>query len=183
MAAPKKKAQDLDERMNECEKWIKELSGLGFKLGDFVGNLESGITLCLAINNLKAGTIPAKYAKLQARKLNPFQKRERITAFINGCKKFGVNHADIFTVEDLFSQKNLKQVVITLENLSATASKQNVPQPFEIGIQYAKKNKREFTEEQKLKAKNAIPAMSKGAVHIEKGKGLDSHGIILQQEK
>eukprot|EP01083_Nonionella_stella_P198665 729225_1 len=180
MAAPKKKAQDLNERIDNCEKWIKELSGLKFDLGDFAGNLQSGVALCTAMNNLKANTIPNKYVKISARKLNAFQQRERIAAFINGCKKFGVKQSDIFSVEDLFSQKNLKQVVITLENVSATASKNGIPQPFEIGIAYAKKNKRQFTEEQLQKAKNAIPAMSKGSIKVEKGKGLDSHGIILK---
>ena len=96
MAAPKKKAQDLNSRMNNAEKWVKELSGLAFKLGDFHGNLESGVALCLAMNKLKAGCIPAKYAKIQAKKLNPFQKRERIAAFINGCKKFGVNEGLLY---------------------------------------------------------------------------------------
>lgn len=148
MAAPKKKkASDLNARMDEAEKWVKELSGLGFKLGDFHGNLESGVALCLAMNKLKEGTIKAKYAKIVAKKLNPFQKRERIAAFIDGCKKFGVNQADIFMVEDLFSKNNLKQVVICLENISATASKNNIKQPFEIGIAYAKKNERQFSKE------------------------------------
>lgn len=50
-------------------------------------------------------------------------------------------------VEDLFMKNNLKQVCITLENVSATASKNNIKQPFEIGINYSKENKRQFTKE------------------------------------
>eukprot|EP00484_Ammonia_sp_Unknown_P023497 CAMPEP_0197023046 /NCGR_PEP_ID=MMETSP1384-20130603/3839_1 /TAXON_ID=29189 /ORGANISM="Ammonia sp." /LENGTH=184 /DNA_ID=CAMNT_0042451195 /DNA_START=26 /DNA_END=580 /DNA_ORIENTATION=+ len=183
MAAPAKKAQDLNARMDNCEKWVKALSGLAYKEGDFHGNLESGVALCMAINKLKAGMVQDKYAKAQAKKLNAFQKRERIAAFIEGCKKFGVNQADIFMVEDLFMKNNLKQVVITLENLSATASKNNIQQPFEIGIQYATANKRQFSKEQMQKAKNAIPAMNKGSVKVDQGGGLDSHGIILQGNK
>eukprot|EP00485_Elphidium_margaritaceum_P013130 CAMPEP_0202693730 /NCGR_PEP_ID=MMETSP1385-20130828/7769_1 /ASSEMBLY_ACC=CAM_ASM_000861 /TAXON_ID=933848 /ORGANISM="Elphidium margaritaceum" /LENGTH=188 /DNA_ID=CAMNT_0049349451 /DNA_START=28 /DNA_END=594 /DNA_ORIENTATION=- len=179
MAAPKK-AQDLNDRMLNCEKWVKALSGLSFNEGNFHTNLESGVALCIALNKLKPGLVADKYAKIQAKKLNPFQKRERITQFINGCKTFGVNHSDLFMPDDLFNQSNLKQVVITLENLSSTASKKNVEQPFVIGMSYAKSNKREFTKEQILKAKNAIPAMNKGSVHVDKGKGVDNWGVILQ---
>jgi hypothetical protein len=134
----------------------------------------------MAVHKLQPGSLHQKYAKPVARQMNAFQKRERITQFINACKKIGVRESDVFMVEDLFMKNSLKQVVITLENLSSTASRKKLQQPFSIGLSYSKKNKRNFTAQQLRTAKNIVPKMNQGSTNVNSGPGLDSHGIILQ---
>mmetsp|Transcript_93270 Transcript_93270/g.114246 ORF Transcript_93270/g.114246 Transcript_93270/m.114246 type:complete len:205 (-) Transcript_93270:1059-1673(-) len=192
MAKPalnKKKSSKMSmkERAIECEKWIKTISKYNFDItGDIKSTLGDGIALCMAAHNIKPNNFTKKYkSPPKKKKTGAFavtEARCRIKAFIDFCKNvIKMRQQDLFATEQLQEGTNIKQVILCLENLSSELDKNNMQQPFLIGIQYAKKNKRQFTDEQVRKAKNAIPQLNKGSVYIKKDDGLDSAGIVLHK--
>eukprot|EP00802_Teleaulax_amphioxeia_P007667 Tamp_07674.p1 GENE.Tamp_07674~~Tamp_07674.p1 ORF type:complete len:553 (+),score=41.17 Tamp_07674:650-2308(+) len=75
-------------------------------------SLRSGVVLCTLINKLKPGTI----GKV-SRSTMPFPMRENIKAFCDACRALGVPDRDNFTTDDLFEQRNMKQVILCLLSL------------------------------------------------------------------
>jgi len=70
--------------------------------------LVSGEVLCDFVNAIWPGRIGG----ILRGKLNPFQRLDNITRFIQACRDIGVEEVRLFAVSDLLEGKNLKAVVL-----------------------------------------------------------------------
>lgn len=102
--------------------------------GDFHSCLQNGVALCKALNRIKPGLVP----KINTMN-SPFFQRENVTAFIKGCKEYGVTESSLFSTVDLFDGTNLLAVVTTLFALGGVAQKQGFDGPA-IGIRQPSAN-------------------------------------------
>lgn len=127
--------------MQEILNWISEILEEDFTNQSFASALKDGTVLCRLLNKVCGYDI--KYKKSN----QMFVQRENICAFINGLKKYGINEYELFQTVDLFEEKNLKQVQISLYALSRQLQvNKKFPGPF-IGPKLAQKNKIEFSKE------------------------------------
>lgn len=85
--------------------------------------LDDGIILCELMNKIKPGSIP-KFLKKE--NMKPFQKRENIGRFNDATRQYGVKAEYIFVTEDLYSGKNMTQVLIGLRALGTRAASKGV---------------------------------------------------------
>eukprot|EP01105_Mastigella_eilhardi_P000961 TRINITY_DN1120_c0_g1_i1.p1 TRINITY_DN1120_c0_g1~~TRINITY_DN1120_c0_g1_i1.p1 ORF type:complete len:1221 (-),score=409.90 TRINITY_DN1120_c0_g1_i1:38-3700(-) len=115
----------LKSLSNETRDYMQRV--LGEKIGQYDDNLHAilrnGVLLCNLINKIVPGSIPRIHAVNSA----PFQQRENIFFFINACKKLRVPNAALFTVEDLYSAKKLKNVFVCVHALATIANKNKFP--------------------------------------------------------
>ncbi|EOB14988.1 Muscle-specific protein 20 [Nosema bombycis CQ1] len=131
----------MSENFQEVIDWISILLNENFKGQSFSEILKSGVVLCKLLKVVSK--IDVKFRESNQN----FVQRENICAFINGLKTLGLNEYELFQTVDLYEEKNLKQVAITLYALSRQLQKNNTfPGPF-IGPPLAKKNKIEFSKE------------------------------------
>lgn len=89
-----------------------------------------------------------------------FALRENVNAFCNAARKYGVPDSELFQTVDLFEQKNIPQVTLTIHSLGRQAQAHNFAGPA-LGVKICEKNERHFTEEQLAEAKNAVGLLSK----------------------
>ena len=64
------------------------------------------------LNTIKPNTV----TKINTMKM-PFMQMENINLFLKGCESLGVPTYDLFQINDLFQDKNVKQVVHCLHAL------------------------------------------------------------------
>ncbi|KAK6089897.1 hypothetical protein P3W45_001100 [Vairimorpha bombi] len=127
--------------MQEILNWISEILEEDFTNQSFASVLKDGTVLCRLLNKVCGYDIRYKKSSQM------FVQRENICAFINGLKKYGINEYELFQTVDLFEEKNLKQVQISLYALSRQLQvNKEFPGPF-IGPKLAQKNKIEFSKE------------------------------------
>lgn len=149
----------MDAQQKEVIGWIQTVLGEEFEQGSFHNMLRDGVRLCRLLNRVSSLEVEHRDSK------QIFVQRENICSFINGLKALGLNEYELFQTNDLFEERDLKQVVISLYALSRQLQKDGVfPGPF-IGPQLAKQSKIEFSQE--------ILDRSKYAVHLQMGYGLD----------
>lgn len=157
------KPQQFKSRDDECIWWVQTVSGVPVQ-GGFQDGLKSGVALCTLVNTIAPGTIKKFRNKA---KMSKFECLENIEKYIKGCRKLGVAEHELFVSIDLYEGNSLRQVansIVAFSNISRDISSFNGPY---IGIAVSKKNKREFTLEQKMKAKSAIPFTSTGSVKTQ----------------
>eukprot|EP01084_Bolivina_argentea_P140429 246860_1 len=164
----KKKDLNPDE-VAEVKGWMETVMGKSYD--DFFEDIRDGVEICELLNKIKPGTCK-KFKKSQV----VFVARTNIQIFIQGCKKLGIPESDCIETRDLFDQQNLNDVVINLYAVSSISTKHNFGGPF-IGIKYADKNKRNFSQETLNKSKSAVPSWNKGSIETKK-KGMDGYGIV-----
>lgn len=157
-------------RAAEAQQWVEQV--LGKSVGsDFFDALKDGCLLCELLNKIKPGTCKKFKPSKQA-----FVARSNIQIFLQGCKKIGIPETDLFETRDLYDGQRLSAVVGNIYALSAMSRKLGFGGPF-IGVQYAEKNKRQFTQEQLNKSKSSVPSWNKGSIY-NKTKNMDGAGII-----
>lgn len=127
--------------MEEIIKWISEILEEDFSNQTFASVLKDGTVLCRLLNKV------CNYNLIYKKSNQLFVQRENICRFIDGLKKYGINEYELFQTIDLFEEKNLKQVQISLYALSRQLQvNKQFPGPF-IGPKLAQKNKIEFSKE------------------------------------
>jgi transgelin len=102
----------MEEQQKEVLAWIEAVMGERLDGRPFVEALKSGVVLCRLLNkvsNLDVGYTDSKQL---------FVQRENITSFINGLRRLGLNEYELFQTNDLFEEKSLKHVLISLYALS-----------------------------------------------------------------
>ncbi|WUR04771.1 calponin transgelin [Vairimorpha necatrix] len=126
--------------MDEILNWISLILGDDFSNLSFASALKDGTVLCRLLNKT------CGYNIIYKKSPQLFVQRENICAFINGLKKYGILEYELFQTVDLFEEKNLKQVSISLYALSRQLQvKKEFPGPF-IGPKLAEKQKIEFSQ-------------------------------------
>jgi hypothetical protein len=78
--------------------------------------LKSGDILCTLMNCIRPGTIP----KYNANTKSKFKQMENISLFLRACREVGMLEKDLFSTIDLFEEKDMNTVVLTLFNLGGT---------------------------------------------------------------
>jgi transgelin len=80
-------------------------------------SLKDGIILCKLMNKLKPGSVP---------KINTsgasFKMMENINLFQKALKEYGVADIDVFQTVDLWEQKDISQITMTLFALGREVS-------------------------------------------------------------
>jgi hypothetical protein len=117
-------AADWDDISAGVLEWLVEVTGAklpeGTKLPlDEVAAhalLRSGTVLCELVNRLHEGSVP-----VIERSDAPFPQRENIARFIGAASALGVLGHELFQTEDLFSSRDMKQVVLCIAALGRTS--------------------------------------------------------------
>lgn len=155
------------EKQAQAQAWVETLTNTKFP-GTFHESLKDGVLLCQALNVIKPGLVP----KINTGKM-PFVQRENIVNYLEGCKKLGMKVIDCFVTQDLFEGDNLVAVIDQIFALGALSrTVEGFNGPF-LGVKFAEENKREFTEEQMIASKMAVPLQNAGSIEVEKEKGTD----------
>lgn len=140
----------MDQQQKEIIGWIETVLGEVFEDKSFVSILKDGVVLCKLLNKTAQLDLNFKETK------QIFMQRENIATFLGGLKKLGLNEYELFQTNDLFEERNIKQVIICMYALSRQLQKdKKFEGPF-IGPQLAKQNKIEFSQEVLNKAKYAV---------------------------
>lgn len=101
----------------DVTQWLEAVSGQQKSPFTSFGKwLADGQLLCKVANRLSPGIVPHINTSKE-----PFKKMENITAFINACRKLGVNEKDVFSTVDLAEQKDLLTVMRCIESLGRVA--------------------------------------------------------------
>ncbi|RVD91035.1 calponin domain-containing like protein [Tubulinosema ratisbonensis] len=140
------------EQLDQAKEWIKSV--IGTEINDFYLDLKDGTILCNLINEITPNSCRISKGKL------PFHQIENINQFISAVKKLGVPNHDIFELNDLYEQKSLKQVLITLAALSRHAAKAGWDGP-KFGPKLADEKKYVF-DEAVLKKSGSISSLQEG---------------------
>jgi transgelin len=131
----------MEEQQKEVLRWIGEILGEPLDDKPFAEVLRDGIVLCRLLNKVSKSDVRYTESK------QLFVQRENITSFINGLRQLGLNEYELFQTNDLFEEKNLKLVVISLYALSRHLQKTGaIGGPF-IGPQLPKGDKLCFTQD------------------------------------
>lgn len=98
------------EKEVEAQSWIEEVLGAKFSPGEsYADTLKDGVILCKLMNKIKPGSVP---------KINTsgasFKMMENINLFQKALKDYGVTDIDVFQTVDLWEQKDISQVTMTL---------------------------------------------------------------------
>lgn len=140
------------ELINQTKEWIKSV--IGKEINDIYLDLKDGVILCTLINEILPNSCKISKGKL------PFHQMENINQFISAAKKLGVPNHDIFELNDLYEQKSIKQVLITLSALSRHAAKAGWEGPL-LGPKLAEEKKYVFDEET-MKKKGNVASLQEG---------------------
>lgn len=103
-----------DSLEEEIVSWLEEVSGETRGDLEFGTWLKDGQVLCRAANKVQPGIIK----KINAQKM-PFKQMENVTAFIGACRTLGVLEKDVFSTVDLYEEKNLHVVMLSIFNLAS----------------------------------------------------------------
>ncbi|TRY63017.1 hypothetical protein TCAL_04283 [Tigriopus californicus] len=158
----------------EVLQWIESV--LGTKLPDkpYEDVLKDGVVLCHLINKIAPGSVK----KIQERGTN-FQLMENIQRFQAALKKYGVPEEEIFQTADLFERRNLSQVtlgILALARVTQLHPEYTGPQ---FGPKMSAENKRNFTEEDVRRLRDADIGLqagsNKGATQTGQNMGQSRH--------
>jgi len=174
------------ERASAALDWISAVTGEEMT-GDFWNDLKDGFALIQLVLKID-GSLGKKVKGLRQKKRTkqPFKCRQNIANFGMACKKLGMKETDVCTSQDLYDGDNLNNVVNQLYALNAIAqSVTKFKGPYlSGGHKFAKKNKRNFSQETLNKTKSAVPLFNQGGVEDDsKNAYMDKHGIIKSQAK
>jgi hypothetical protein len=173
------------DREKEAKGWIETV--LEKKLsGSLMDALKDGVLLCELANAIQPNTC-SKYKSSSV----AFVCRQNIEIYLNGCEKLGVPKTDRFESRDLFDAQRPKAVVDNIFALSAASRNISSFKGPYIGVKYAEKNERNFSDEVLAKSKSAVPMWNQGdkehktenidAYGIVKGKDMDKHTGALSK--
>jgi Calponin homology (CH) domain len=98
------------DQEKEAQEWIETILGAKFPPGEsYEDALKDGIILCKLMNKLKPGSV----AKVNTSGAS-FKMMENINLFQKACREYGVADLDVFQTVDLWEQKDISQVTMTL---------------------------------------------------------------------
>ncbi|XP_044259737.1 muscle-specific protein 20-like [Tribolium madens] len=144
------------EQEKEAQAWIEAVIGERFPPVPYEIALRDGIILCKLMNRLSPGIIT---------KINTsggdYKMMDNLSQFQKACVKYGVPDVDLFQSTDLWDQKNIAAVTITIFAIGRTAYKHPEWKGPWLGPRPSEENKREFTEQQ-LRAGEAIIGLQAG---------------------
>ncbi|KAL4132213.1 hypothetical protein QTP88_009414 [Uroleucon formosanum] len=148
--------RDLDQEV-EAQQWIEAVTGEKFAPGlPFELALRDGVLLCKLMNKLAPGIIP---------KINTsggdYKMMDNISQFQKACIQYGVPDVDLFQSVDLFEQKNIYRVTMTIFAIGRTAHKHPEWRGPSLGPKPSEENKRDFTEMQ-LRAGEGVIGLQAG---------------------
>lgn len=107
----RKQNAKYDYQMEDViREWIEETTGKALPNEDFHLALKSGVVLCRLMNKLKSGSI-----KKISKKTGNFHQMNNISNFLTAARKRGIPEYSCFSTVDLFENKNMGQVLITLD--------------------------------------------------------------------
>jgi len=157
--AAKAAAKRDPKKEQEARGWIEALTGMSLE-GTLQEALKSGIVLCALASAIKPGV--CKKASTMAM---PFKQMENISNFLDACTKLGVGKHDLFQTVNLYENKDMNSVLLTLEALGRVASKmpdykQEWPT---FGAKLADKSVRHFDNETLAKGKAAQTFIGRGS--------------------
>ena len=114
----KKIAGQYDKNLEaELRRWISSTIGEPVE-GDFQEALKSGVILCKLANKLAPGSVK----RINTSRM-PFQLMENIQAFLQVCSStFKLSQHELFMTVDLWENKNMTQVCMTLAALRRNAT-------------------------------------------------------------
>ena len=160
--AARQAANYSPELAQQAQDWIEQVTGetVSSPLGE---GLKNGATLCRLAYKINPDTNVRLLKKPYVKGTSRFKEMENVTAFIQFCRAVGVPESDNFTTVALYEMKNIGQVITCLHSLGRTVQV-NVPgfAGPHLGTKLATKNKREFTLEQRLKAKGSTSKWTEG---------------------
>lgn len=141
----------MDKQQQEVIGWISTVLGENLDGGTFYDLLKDGVRLCKLLNKVSSQNIEYRESK------QIFVQRENICSFINGLRALGMNEYELFQTNDLFEERDIKQVIICLYALSRQLQKEKTfTGPF-IGPHLATQSKIEFSQEVLNRSKYAVP--------------------------
>ncbi|EEZ98617.2 Muscle-specific protein 20-like Protein [Tribolium castaneum] len=144
------------EQEKEAQAWIEAVIGERFPPVPYEIALRDGIILCKLMNRLCPGIIS---------KINTsggdYKMMDNLSQFQKACVRYGVPDVDLFQSTDLWDQKNIAAVTITIFAIGRTAYKHPEWKGPWLGPRPSEENKREFTEQQ-LRAGEAIIGLQAG---------------------
>ncbi|XP_068908620.1 muscle-specific protein 20-like [Tenebrio molitor] len=145
------------EQEKEAQAWIEAVIGERFPPGlPYEIALRDGIILCRLMNRLAPGIVG---------KINTsggdYKMMDNLSQFQKACVKYGVPDVDLFQSTDLWDQKNIAAVTITIFAIGRTAYKHPEWRGPWLGPRPSEENKREFSEQQ-LRAGEAIIGLQAG---------------------
>ena len=156
---------------NEILDWIERVNGEKIPRDQpFEKVLKDGVILC----NLANKYIPGSVKRINKKGSN-FQLMENHAAFQKFMKKFGVPDDEIFQTVDLFEARNIKQVCLSLSALGRLAMNKGLEG---FGPKMSEENKREFTEEQNRKGRDAVIGLQAG-----QNQGASQAGISMGKQR
>ncbi|XP_014282714.1 muscle-specific protein 20 [Halyomorpha halys] len=141
----------------EAQEWIETIIGERFPQGlSYELALRDGVILCKLMNQLMPGCI---------QKINysggDYKMMDNINQFQKACIKYGLADVDLFQTVDLFEQKNIATVTMTIFAIGRTCYKHPEWRGPWLGPKPAEENKREWTEEQ-LRAGECVIGLQAG---------------------
>ncbi|XP_050540957.1 muscle-specific protein 20-like [Daktulosphaira vitifoliae] len=145
------------EQELEAQQWIESVTNEKFPAGvPFEYALRDGIILCKLMNKLAPGSI-ARINILGG----DYKMMDNINQFQKACIEYGVPDVDLFQTVDLWDQKNISRVTMTIFAIGRTAYKHfEWKGPF-LGPRPSEENKRDWTDDQ-LRAGEGIIGLQAG---------------------
>ena len=102
-------------------KWIEGVLSIQLQSSESLqAQLKSGVLLCQCINAL----CPNKIKRINQSSKLTFYQMENINKFLQACNSLGIQQNQLFSVTDLYENKDMKQVLSTIAELSAVISQQ-----------------------------------------------------------
>jgi len=164
-----------EQQEAEVLEWISDVLGEKLPSQPFEDVLKNGVVLCRLMNKIQPNSI--KRIKESG---TAFQLMENIQAFQAAIKKYGVPHNEIFQTADLFERRNLKQVTLTMLALARITQLHPEYTGPTIGPKMAEENKRNFSEEEIRRMRDAdinllTGGQNKGATQSGQNMGQTRH--------
>lgn len=154
----------------EAREWIEAMTGIPFSGISFADSLKDGVILCKLANKIRPGSVP----KINEPATMPFKKMENIANYLKAVRAVGMKEFEMFGTPDLYDEKNVDQVIISIHALGRTLQTIMPDAPFpKLGIKVVEKNERTFTEEQLREARAAVSVLSLGSSKLAAKAAMD----------
>jgi len=165
------------EQEAEAQEWIETVIGAKFPPGEsYEDSLKDGIILCKLMNKLKPGSV----SKINTTGAT-FKMMENINVFQKALREYGVADIDVFQTVDLWEQKDISQVTMTLYALGRETYRHAEWTGPWLGPKPSDENKRDFDEETIAAGKAVIglqAGSNKGATQAGQNMGAGRKIII-----
>jgi len=146
------------EQEDEILEWIEAVLDTKMPKKPFEDVLKDGVVLCKLMNQISPGSVK----KIQEKGSN-FQLMENIDRFQKALRNYGVPSEELFQTPDLFERRNIKQVTLSLLALARCASNNPDYTGPTLGPKMATENKRNFSEEEIRRLRDAQIGLQAGA--------------------